>query len=351
MAVYICGVGNISIQPTLKQREIAVPVVYSEPFIRCIDPDFKEFIAPMLLRRMSPIVKRAIVSSVVALKDAGIEAPEAIISGTGLGCIDDTEKFLNAIIEQDEQFLQPTYFIQSTHNTISSQIAIHLKSHVYNNTYTHRGISFENALLDAFVLMNTGQINSALVGGFDEMTPAYFQILKKLGNWKDKVENSLAIFEDKTPGSFAGEGSVSFVLSTKEDTENYAEIAAIQFIYNPENQQEINDAVLALLQQQHLKPEDVDVLMTGISGDSATDHHYLQLADALFADTPHVGYKNLSGEFYTAPAFGLWSAATCLKNKAVPEVQRVNAVPIKKVNTILLYNQYKGKNHSLILLK
>ena len=133
MAIYIKGMGNISIQDTLGKNFIDAPVSYSEPYIRCIEPNFKDFINPLQLRRMSRIIKRAIASSLTAVEQSGIAVPEAIISGTGLGCIEDTEKFLSAMIENEEKFLQPTYFIQSTHNTISSQIAIYLKCHSYNN--------------------------------------------------------------------------------------------------------------------------------------------------------------------------------------------------------------------------
>ena len=50
--------------------------------------------------------------------------PDAIITGTGLGCLEDTEKFLTAMVTNKEEFLTPTSFIQSTHNTVSAQIAL-----------------------------------------------------------------------------------------------------------------------------------------------------------------------------------------------------------------------------------
>src|SRR5574344_1940987 len=107
MAIYIKGMGNISIQDTLGKNFIDAPVSYSEPYIRCIEPNFKDFINPLQLRRMSRIIKRAIASSLTAVEQSGIAVPEAIISGTGLGCIEDTEKFLSAMIENEEKFLQP----------------------------------------------------------------------------------------------------------------------------------------------------------------------------------------------------------------------------------------------------
>jgi 3-oxoacyl-[acyl-carrier-protein] synthase II len=351
MAIFIRGTGNISIQDTLGKTDISAPVGYDNPYVRCLDPDFKEYISPIALRRMSPIIKRAISSSLVCVRESGIDCPDAIISGTGLGCIEDTEKFLSAMINNKEQFLQPTYFIQSTHNTISSQIAIQLKCHSYNNTYSHRGISFELALMDAFALFKTGNIKSALVAGHDEMTPNYFLQLKKINFWKNQVNNTLEIHKSNTPGSFAGEGNICFMLSDKPDNMNYAEIASIRLLYRMKNEETLFQLITDFLADNNLTPADIDVLMTGVSGDVNTDPTYFNLSNKLFPETLHAYYKNLCGEFFTAPAFGLWSAATCLKNKNVPDIQKLNDKNTGKIKNILLYNHYKNKNHSLILLK
>ena len=71
--------------------------------------------------------------------------------------------------------------MQSTHNTISSQMALHLKCHGYNCTYSHRGTSFDSGLLDVLTQMHLGDIHNALVCGHEEMTPLYFKMLGKIG--------------------------------------------------------------------------------------------------------------------------------------------------------------------------
>ena len=105
---------------------------------------------------MSKIIKRGIASALIALKDANVENPGAIITGTGWGCWADTEKFLLTMIEQGEEQLTPTAFMQSTHNTVSGQIAISIKCHNYNSTYAHRGVSFERSLQDGMMLCLEG---------------------------------------------------------------------------------------------------------------------------------------------------------------------------------------------------
>ena len=63
--------------------------------------------------------------------------------------------------------------MQSTHNTVSSMIAIHLGCHGYNATYSHTGASLESALLDAWLQISLGDIDTALVGKFDEVAPLF----------------------------------------------------------------------------------------------------------------------------------------------------------------------------------
>ena len=111
--------------------------------VEAVHPNYKDYISPMTLRRMATGVKMGVTAGHKALQNAHTGEPDAILTGTGMGCIEDTEKFLNSIITNDEGFLAPTAFIQSTHNTVGAQIALGLKCKAYNNTYVHGAISFE----------------------------------------------------------------------------------------------------------------------------------------------------------------------------------------------------------------
>ena len=77
--------------------------------------------------------------------------------------------------------MRPIHFMQSTHNTISSVIGVYLNCHGYNTTYSHRGSSLESALLDAWMQIRTGEIETALVGWFDEEEPLYAESLRSFG--------------------------------------------------------------------------------------------------------------------------------------------------------------------------
>jgi hypothetical protein len=207
--------------------------------------------------------------------------------------------------------------------------------------------------MDAFVLFKTDKIHSALVGGHDEMTPLYFTQLRKLDFWKAQVHNSLKICTapyNQTVGAMAGEGSICFLLSDEENTRNYAEIKDMQLFYNIKNTETLSQYIEQFLIHNNLKSSDIDVFLCGNSGDSLTDPLYHEIYNKQFIYSSYAVYKNLCGEFFTAPAFGLWSAATMLKNGQVSEVQRLNRVKPAQIKHILLFNHYKNKNYSLILL-
>jgi 3-oxoacyl-[acyl-carrier-protein] synthase II len=346
MAVYIQGIGNISIQNTFRQKGFQEPVWYNEPYVRCIDPDFSAFFNPLDSRRMSKLIRRAIITAKTSIIDSEIEMPDAIISGTGLGSIDDTEKFLTAMIRNDEKFLQPTFFIQSTHNTISSQIALNLKCYGHNNTFVHGGISFECALSEAMLLFAGNRIRTALVGGYDEMTPAYFKQLDRVGFWKRDPFKSSELDKSTSAGSMAGEGSISIMLSDNKNERTYAEIRSVDLMYQPVN---IEASIDAFLTRNNLVRSDIDLFVSGMNGDTAGDMIYRSIASSLFGSKTHAWYKHLSGEFFTSTGFGVWLAANCIREKKVPWFTALNRNDPGNLHTVLLMNHYRNKNYSLIL--
>ena len=155
--------------------------------------EIKEFVKPMEARRMGKIMKSSLLSSLKALKQAAIECPDAIITGTAWGCIENSEQLLLQLEEEGETSLKPTLFMQSTHNTISSNIAIRLGCHGYNVTYTQDEDSLEWAMRDAKQLIRSGKCKTVLVGCHDESTPYIGQLMERLGYQNQPSIHSTAI--------------------------------------------------------------------------------------------------------------------------------------------------------------
>ncbi len=151
--------------------------------INVVSPNYKDYIPPAAARRMAIGIKMGVVASKIALQESGLDNVDAIITGTGMGCLRDSEKFVSAIIDNDEQYLTPTSFIQSTHNTVGGQIALELQCKGYNFTYVHSSISFESTILDAKLMLENNEANNILVGGVDEIgdyTASLHKIIKHI---------------------------------------------------------------------------------------------------------------------------------------------------------------------------
>ena len=132
--------------------------------------EYGRYLSPMKARRMGKLQKRALVTAFKAMEISGIGEPDAILNGTAMGCMENTVQLLNGLQAEGEEVNMPTCFMQSTHNTVASMIAIYTKNHGYNTTYSHRTISFELALQDALMRLRTGRIRTALVCANDELT-------------------------------------------------------------------------------------------------------------------------------------------------------------------------------------
>lgn len=345
MSIYIQAATQISVQTPLTDEWFDNPVYYAESRVNSVDPNFTEYLSPIQSRRMGKLLKRVIVTARKTLKDASLEMPDAIISGTGLGCIDNTEKFLYSIMENEEKFLQPTFFMQSTHNILSSLIAIELKCHGYNNTYVHRGASFENALLDACLQFRHQRVKSALVGGYDELTDDYYVFFKRLGVFE--FENAVS---DPKNHCFAGETAVSLLLSSDKTEQTLCEVSGVDTLYCPSSEH-VKVATDRLLSEAGCSLAEVDAVMVGVNNNPANDAVYYNLIDSMFVDKPIIHYKHLFGQSFTSPALATYVAARCLQKRSVPSHLLMNSeICLPQVKRILLYNHYNNKSHSLILL-
>ena len=220
--------------------------------------------------------------------------------------------------------LKPTHFMQSTHNTISSLIAIHGKCHGYNTTYSHQGVSFESALLDAFVQMRLGDIETALVTGNDELTPSFFSVLQRTGYIGQEGQVT------------ASEGSVAMMLTTEAEGA-LCEVEKVSMSYGKLIAENLSDTV--------------DAVMLGTDGTEKNDVLYRQIADRL-PGVPQLHYKHLFGEGYSASALGLYAAAHLLKRGEAPAMMRCDgqAEPLK-LGRLLFVNHSNERNISYVLLK
>lgn len=337
--MYILSTSAVSPQASFEQM-LKQPAIYEGEMLKCIEPDYTKYIDPKLIRRMSRIIKMGMAAAVETLQQSGIEQPDAIITGTAYGCLADTDAFLTRLVEFNEELLSPTAFIQSTHNTVGAQIALQLGCHKYNNTYVHRGSSFEAALLDAASLMQEGETNTVLVGAVDEIIEKSHAIIRRFGQYKENG-NSSNLFNSGTPGTMAGEGAAFFLLSNQKNENAIAELVGAQTYYKTD--QPASDIINHFLLENNVLVDELDLIIIGNNGDVKTDAHYNEPAQTMFKGARLAGYKNYCGEYPTSSAFALWMAV-----KMIEYGKRLNTETSPK--KILIYNNYKLQYPSLYLL-
>lgn len=324
---YVNSIEQVSCQKPLSDEWFDSPCIYEEKYVRAQEPDTKELIVPSEARRMSKILRRMVCTAITALNNSKIKQPDAIITGTGMGCMENSEKFLIDLIRFGEQCLKPTLFMQSTHNTISSLIAIILKCHGYNNTYSHRGISFDSALFDAWLQIRGGMIRTALVGSHDEVTPFMDLVLERT----------------HPEYTVVSEASVSAMLSCFTNDNAICEVADARLFHRPDFSTIANQ----------LNEDENNLVMLGVNGNRINDEPYKMLISSL-AFTPYtLQYKNIFGDNFSASALGFYAAVKILEKQRIPQFLNWgnDSEYDRQIKNITLLNHTDGASWSMIRLK
>lgn len=320
---YINASSSISFQNSFQNEQWISDLSPIHENSELITPNYKNFIDGSSLRRMSKIIRMGIACGKDCVEQSAIAVPDAIIVGTGLGCLVDTEKFLKNTLTI-EGLIPPTSFIQSTHNTIAGQLSLALKNHSYNITHTQNSLSFEHSLIDGMLCLNEDNLN-ILVGAADENIPLMDELADKFG--LSNLENKL------TSGA-----SFFMVSKTRNDNSKAVLIDSQAIGLNNSN---TSSLINNFLEQNNLTSPDIDLVLLNnngtLSGDNAAQH---------FNAIECVNYEQYCGYYFTNSAFGMHLATEILSNKSTNTL-----TTNKSVKTILLYNNFNNKNIGLTLLK
>jgi hypothetical protein len=353
MKCYINGIGVISPQKTFVNSEFLTEVKsYDNNILTCVTPDFKAYINPAQLRRLSRMLRIGMTAATICLQDAGIKVPDGILTATGYGFLEETEKFLKELLERNETQLTPTYFMQGTYNALAGLVALSVKCTGYNNTYVSKGFAFENALQDCMLRLNANRNLNFLLGSYDESAAVQYIAGLREHQFKTEPTNSLDIYKNKTDGCIQGEASGFFNLSGKASASTWCSIEDVQLIYLPESADELKETINLFLEKHNVRESEIDLVVSGMSGCRSKDRLLENLERIFFTNTPHAYFKHLCGELCTATSFGMWLAASILKKQHIPQIVKASQHQFpSEVETIFMINHYFNRNYSFILLK
>jgi hypothetical protein len=337
MNLYIRGTGILSpIGDNSDDNFLSGAPQYETDRLLCKEPDYKEYIPPMQLRRMSKAVRMGIGAARICLQDAGVEKADAISVGTALGCIHDTEVFLSKMVDQDEQMLTPTAFIQSTHNTVAGQIALVTGCYGHNLTYVHRGHSFEHAMINAQLYLNEHRDDNILVGGIEELTESSIDVFKQLGVYRNETCTPESIINRCAIGSIAGEGANFFLVSKKPEGAKVL-IKDIGTFTTRDAEVAVTN-VQQFIDRNEVEALGVDLVLLGINGDNRSAGFYETISQGLFKVNGQAVFKHISGEYPVASSFALGLICAGI-NKGLPEFLFLNR-PAREMKTVLIVNNF-----------
>jgi hypothetical protein len=312
--------------------------------LKVVEPDYPGIPAGVK-RRMGKSVRMAVGSALPLLENI---KPDGIIIGTSNGGMEDCIKFLTQILEYDEGLLTPGNFVQSTPNASAAQIALVTKNHGYNITHVHRGLAFENALLDTMMLLKDEPDSSFLLGAVDEISEFNYNIDRLAGCFRDQPVSNLDLLDHPEKGTIAGEGSFMTIINNQKDNAS-AELVAVKTIHTTAPEK-VLDSLIGFL-EVYTDPNQIpDLLITGENGDIRLNDYYKTIENHFPESVPIARFKHLCGEYSTATSFACWLASEAFVNHEVPSVLLKRGT-VKDCRQILIYNNFRGLQHSFMLMK
>lgn len=343
--LYIHRATCISPQQTFPEVDIEHLHIAADNKLKAIEPKY-EGIPPGILRRMGKAVRIGVGAALPMLHHQ--QAPHGIIIGSANGGMEDCIKFLNQIIEYEEGMLTPGNFVQSTPNAIASQISLLSSNKTYNITHVHRGLAFENALIDAVMQVKEHPAQHYIVGAVDEISTYNYNI-DFLGGWykKEPVSN-IDLYTTNSAASIAGEGAAMFWVNS-HPAAALARVQAIDTLHSG-NEEMVRQQIQKFISKQLLPGEKIDLLITGENGDNRLLKYYTAAETIAGNQVPVARYKHMCGEYPTSSAVALWLACIALQRINLPAHVFKQAPAHQDFNKILIYNNYKGAQHSLMLV-
>ncbi len=341
--LYIHQTTCISPQQTFTDRDPSQLNGLTDNKLKVIGPGY-EGIPSGILRRMGKAVRIGVGAALPLIT----QNPDGIIIGTANGGMEDCIKFLNQIIDYNEGMLTPGNFVQSTANAIAGQLGMMSSNKGYNITHMHRALAFENAMIDAGMLLKENPACSYLLGGVDEIS-AYNYNIEYLGGWyKSEPVSNTDLYLTDSAGTIAGEGAAMFLVKNKP-TNAIAQVQAIHILHS-DDEKIVADQLKIFLDKHVQEEENIDLLLTGENGDNRLLKYYTS-CEAIMDDHITVArFKHMTGEYPTASAVALWLACHILQQQDIPQ-HMIKKISSKiKHKKILIYNNYKGLQHSFILV-
>ena len=273
----------------------------SLPVMRARVENLDRFIPSRASRRMDNFTKMALLSSCLALEDAGLVLEDktrvGIVFGTGYGPLQTTFGFLDSILDSGDKCASPTLFATSVHNSPASQISIHLKIQGPCQTISCFHRTTANVFLTAQGWLEQEAADFVLVGVGDEYCAVRGYAVAGLGG---AGTEGIRPFSFEECSYVPGEGCVCMLLGRDSSQETkYCRLDKI--IVRSD-----------MGKEDHLLFDSLDALFIGANGDRDMGLHYQAL---LPPGKKIAAYSPLYGGMPVGAGFDLAVACLSLHDK------------------------------------
>ncbi|MBN1302031.1 MAG: beta-ketoacyl-ACP synthase II [Melioribacteraceae bacterium] len=193
-------------------------------------------------KRMDPYTQYSIYTSIMAMKDSGIDLEKVdrdrfgVIYGSGIGGMQTFETQTKNYLEGGPRKISPFFVPMMISDIAAGQISIQFGLKGPNYATTSACATSTHAIADAFIHIQRGSADLMICGGSEAaITPMAiggFNAARAISTWNDRYMEASRPFDKDRNGFVMGEGSGTLILeeyehAVKREARIYAEIIGV----------------------------------------------------------------------------------------------------------------------------
>jgi 3-oxoacyl-[acyl-carrier-protein] synthase II len=327
--------------------------------VKNFDPS--KYLGDKGLRTLDRLTKLLVVSARLAMHDAGFKKDGVFVQSSpehiGI-CCSNAYGSLEAITEldrvaklEDARYINPAKFPNTVANSASGYVSIWEDLRALNVAVSDGNCGALDAVACADIYLETGRADALLVGGAEALSEALYLAFLRLG----------ALDE----GTYLGEGAALFAMEPVElaisrGAKRLADVSGYGTAFlPPEHENSIvhasadamERALASAIDDAGLKPADVDLVASGVSGLRAFDRAELDaIARVVGEGTPVAAPKALLGETLGAGGSMAMAAALAWLGGAPPSLL-VRGLAPREARTIAVTTMGFYGNASAVVMR
>jgi 3-oxoacyl-[acyl-carrier-protein] synthase II len=257
-----------------------------------VDLTAGDFLSPKERKRVDRLGLFSIISSKLALEDAGVEVTDdnreriGVILGTGIGPMESMEAFSKGVIEEGAAGANPAVFPNTVYNAAGGQVALKVGLLGSATTVTAGHAAGASSLCYGYDLAATDHADAIICLGADTLTDTVITAYKELGVLNGALalsEAGVAVMVERLGTAQARSAQPYGEVLGYAITSDARGIARI----DPEGEG-IERAMRAALEHAGVKPEDVAAVWATSCGLSVLDEAEAKAIERLFGDGARV---------------------------------------------------------------